>query len=113
MAHQVNALGRNLDGQAIVSLDEASLLREATLNFFGRILTRSDFLIFLEARLRIVDAFKTNPEIDAERTKEPVFVLGLERSGTTIYLRADAAAIAAERDKYRRYQDYFRVPIEV
>ena len=29
-------------------------------------------------------AFKTHPEIDAEVIQEPVFVLGLGRSGTTI-----------------------------
>ena len=109
----LNALAVHLDGRAIVPLDEASLLGEAMrntgledfgdddwrphfrtlirliedearLHFFGRILTRSDFLISLEARLRIVDAFKTHPEIDAEVIQEPVFVLGLGRSGTTI-----------------------------
>ena len=31
-----------------------------------------------------MDAFKTHPEIDAEVIEEPVFVLGLGRSGTTI-----------------------------
>ena len=108
-----NALGRHLDIGAIVPLDEASLLgaakrntglddfgddnwlphfrmlvglieSEARLNFFGRILTRSDFLIYLSARLRIVDAFKTHPGIADEVITEPVFVLGLGRSGTTI-----------------------------
>ena len=109
----LNALGRNMDTRAIVPLDEASLLAAATrntglddfgddnwrphfrtlirliedearLNFFGRILTRSDFIIYLEARLRIVDAYKTQPEIEDEQITEPVFVLGLGRSGTTI-----------------------------
>ena len=109
----LNTLGLDLDAKAIVPLDEASLLGEAMrntgledfgdddwrphfrtlirliedearLNFFGRILTRADFLIYLEARLRIVGAFNTNPEIDDEQIREPVFILGLGRSGTTI-----------------------------
>jgi hypothetical protein len=108
-----NDLGRHLDVRSIVPLDEASLLgqamrntglddfggdnwrphfralirfieEEARLHFFGRVLTRSDFVLFLEARLRIVDAFKKHPEINEESVEEPVFILGLGRSGTTI-----------------------------
>ena len=37
---------------------------EAKLHFFGRVLTRSDLLIYLQARLQIVDAFKKHPEIE-------------------------------------------------
>ncbi len=109
----VNALGDHLDIKGIVPLDAASLLAqaahntglddfgdddwrphfetlvrliedEAKLNFFGRILTRSDFLLYLEARLRIVDAYKRHPEIEDEIITEPVFILGFGRSGTTI-----------------------------
>jgi len=110
---EFNRLGALLDIRSIVPLDEDSLLGharrntglddfgddnwrphfrtlirliedEAKLHFFGRILTRSDLLIYLEARLRIVDAYKQNPEIEDEIVKEPVFILGFGRSGTTI-----------------------------
>jgi hypothetical protein len=110
---QFNALGPKLDKTGIVPLDEESLTAaarrntglddfdedgwrdhfrvlleaiesEADLHFFGRILTRSDILAYLEARLQIVDLYKRHPEIDDEVITEPVFILGFGRSGTTI-----------------------------
>ena len=110
---QVNALGATMDMAGVVPLDEHSLLdaarrntglddfgdsewlphfrrlirameEEARLNFFGRILTRSDLLVYLEARLNITEAYKRHPEIDAQQISEPVFILGFGRSGTTI-----------------------------
>lgn len=110
-----NDMGKLVDIQAIVPLDEQSLLAqasrmagglddfgdedgwrehfralikamddEAELNFFGRIHTRNDFLVYLQGRLQVTDAYKKHPEIDAEIIKEPVFILGFGRSGTTI-----------------------------
>lgn len=61
-----------------------SLEEEADLNFWGRVYTRSDLVIHLEARLRITDWFKRHPEVEEEEIREPVFVTGLPRSGTTI-----------------------------
>jgi len=57
---------------------------EAKLNFIGRVLTRSDMLTYLEARLNVTEAYKRHPEIDDEVVTEPVFILGFGRSGTTI-----------------------------
>jgi hypothetical protein len=57
---------------------------EADLNLFGRLWTRQDLVLFLETRLRIEDAYRTHPEIDAEVIDRPVFVTGLPRSGTSI-----------------------------
>ena len=102
-----------LDSRGIVPLDEDSLLaqamrntglddfgddqwrepfrillrsieEEADLNLVGRIFTRSDMLIHLEGRLRITDWYKRHPEIEDEVIREPVFITGLPRSGTTI-----------------------------
>jgi hypothetical protein len=57
---------------------------EANLNFIGRMLTRSEFILYLEARLRMQDYFSRFPEIDAEVIKEPVMLLGHGRTGTTL-----------------------------
>jgi hypothetical protein len=62
--------------------------KEAQLNFAGRILTRSDLLIYLEARLAITDCYKKHPEIEDEVITEPVFIVGSGRSGTTIFHEA-------------------------
>jgi hypothetical protein len=109
----LNEEGRVLDSKSVVPLDEESLLRcaientglddfgddqwrepfrillrsieeEANLNLMGRIYTRSDLLIHLEGRLQITDWYKQHPETDEEQIREPVFVTGLPRSGTTI-----------------------------
>ena len=58
--------------------------READLNLLGRLLTRSDLLIYLQNRLQVTDWYKRHPEIESELIREPVFIVGLPRSGTTI-----------------------------
>ena len=62
----------------------ASLEKEAELNLFGRLMTRSDLLIWLEERLQIEEAFRQHPEIDDEVVDAPVFIVGQPRSGTSI-----------------------------
>jgi hypothetical protein len=108
-----NAMGRAIDAQSVVQLDEESLLRcamrntglsdfgdddwrepfrlllddlenTADLHLVGRLMTRSDLLVHLEGRLRVVDWLKRHPEVEREVIEAPVFVVGLPRSGTTI-----------------------------
>ena len=108
-----NEMGRAIDARASVPLDEESLLRWASersglsdfgddawrepfrillkdleetadLNLVGRLMTRSDLLIHLEGRLRVVDWFKQHPEVEDEVIRQPVFVVGQPRSGPTI-----------------------------
>lgn len=61
-----------------------SIEAEAELHLFGRLWTRQDLLSFLEARLRIEATYKAHPEIEDEEIRQPVFVTGLPRSGTSI-----------------------------
>ncbi len=121
---RINEEGLVVDAEAVVPLDEDSLLshairntglddfgddhwrepfrillrslaEEADLNLMGRLYTRSDLLIHLEGRLRITDWYKRHPEVEDEEIREPVFVTGLPRSGTTIMqeiLGADPAS---------------------
>src|SRR5882757_4821417 len=107
---ETNRLARCLNMEGVVPLSESSLLdqarrntglddfgedgwrehfrvllklieAEAKLNFIGRVLTRSDMLTYLEARLNVTEAYKRHPEIDEEVVTEPVFILGFGRSG--------------------------------
>ncbi len=110
---RLNEEGEILNAKSIVPLDENSLLaearantglddfgddgwiehfrvliraveEEAKLNFMGRILTRSDFVQYLETRLRIQDYYTRFPEIEEEVIHAPVMILGHGRTGTTI-----------------------------
>ena len=110
---EVNAIGDSLDIATIVPLTATSLVdqaiantglsdfggghwrehleilmeaveREANLHLAGRMLTRLELVGYLETRLRIVEAYGHNPDIDAERIDRPVFITGYARSGTTI-----------------------------
>ena len=110
---RVNTEGSYLDIKSIVPLDEDSLIKtavantglsefgddhwyepfkilikgveeESELNLFGRIMSRTDLLLYLEARLRIEDCYKRNPEIDAEEITSPLFIIGQGRSGTSV-----------------------------
>jgi hypothetical protein len=58
--------------------------REARLHFTGRVLTRSEFLLYLQARLGMVDWFKRHPEVLEQPVDDPIFIMGFGRSGTTI-----------------------------
>ena len=57
---------------------------EAQLHFFGRLMTRSDILIWLQALLGVQAAFDEHPAIADEVIDQPVFIAGLSRSGTSI-----------------------------
>lgn len=61
-----------------------ALEEEAHLNLIGRLLTRTDLLMFLEGRLMIEDAYKKHPEIDEEEIVKPLVIVGQGRSGTTM-----------------------------
>lgn len=109
----LNALGEGLDIKGIVPLTPQSLMQqasdntgltdfgdddwlegfrvlmkgadeEADLHLTGRLLTRAEFLRYLEARLTIVDWCKSHPEVDDEVIDRPLFITGYGRSGTTI-----------------------------
>ncbi len=57
---------------------------EAELNLMGRLMARSDAVIWLSNRLKMVDLLKQHPEILDEKIEAPTFIVGLPRSGTSI-----------------------------
>lgn len=109
---RINEQGPVLDLKSVVPLDENSLLAQAKANtglsdfgtdewyepfvrltkafdeesqltLMGRLMTRSDMLIFLEARLRIEETYKQHPEIEYEQIIAPLFITGQGRTGTS------------------------------
>jgi Sulfotransferase family len=118
---RLNEEGACLDLRSVVPLDEESLIsrakvntglddfgvddwlepfrvfikaleEEAELTLMGRLMTRSDLLMNLEARLRIEDLYKRHPEIDEEEVKAPIWIIGSGRCGSSamqIYLSLD------------------------
>lgn len=109
---KVNQEGRCLDLRGVVPLDEDSLISRAKLNtglsdfgdddwrepfrvfiksldeeadltLMGRILTRTDLLMYLEARLKIEDTFKRHPEIEDVVLAPQMMIVGSGRSGTS------------------------------
>jgi hypothetical protein len=110
---RVNEEGLYLDLRGVVPLDAESLIRtaigntglsdfgdddwrepfhvlvralddEAKLTLIGRILSRSDLLMFLEGRLRVEEMYRLHPEIEDEQVESPIWILGQGRSGTTM-----------------------------
>jgi hypothetical protein len=110
---RMNEEGAGMDLRAVVPLDEESLLaaavrntglsdfgdgsweepfrvllrsleHEAELNLMGRLMVRSDLLIWLQSRLQVEESYRRHPEIDDEEVVEPLFIIGLPRSGTSI-----------------------------
>jgi Sulfotransferase family len=109
---RLNEEGECMDIKSVVPLDENSLIRaakantglrdfgddewvepfqvlikafdeESRLHLMGRIMTRMDMLMFLEARLRIAETYKRHPEIDDQQITKPMMIIGQGRSGTS------------------------------
>src|SRR5262245_20079498 len=105
---RVNQEGSYLDLKSVVPLDEESLLatakantglsdfgvedwyeafqrfiksldEEAELNLMGRLLTRSDILMYLEARLRVEEEYKRHPEIEDVELAPQILIVGSGR----------------------------------
>jgi hypothetical protein len=64
-----------------------SLEAEADLHPLGRMALRESLVSALVNRLRLEDLTARNPEIAAMQVKAPVFVVGLQRTGTTMLHR--------------------------
>jgi hypothetical protein len=109
----MNREGSYFDLPAVVPLDEESLLRhacratgladfgderwrepfrvlvksleqEAQLTLMGRLMARSDIVLWLSSRLRVIDTLKKYPQILDEEITAPMVIVGLPRSGTSI-----------------------------
>lgn len=63
-----------------------SIDQEARTNLMGRLLTRAETIRVLQTRLRLLEAWRTRPEILEAPIEKPIFVLGAPRTGTTILL---------------------------
>ncbi len=62
-----------------------SLNEEARLSTIGRMAAKNMLLNRLSNRLRIIDYRKKRPEVADQAIERPLFVLGLPRTGTTIF----------------------------
>jgi hypothetical protein len=87
----------------VKSLDE-----ESELNLMGRILTRSDMLMYLEARLRIEDTFKKHPEINDVELAPPIMIIGSGRSGTSAL--QDLLSCDPDNETPRQWEALFPAP---
>jgi hypothetical protein len=74
-----------------------SLEHEARLHPFGRFMARQNLVRFLSNRLKIEAAFKKHPEILDIQIKDPVFIVGLQRTGTTMLHRL----LASDTENFR------------
>jgi hypothetical protein len=78
--------GRDPWREALAVLAE-SLDREANLHAVGRIVQRQRLVDSLAVRLSFAEACKRDPEILAERIDDPIVIVGLARTGTTMLHR--------------------------
>jgi hypothetical protein len=61
-----------------------ALEEEAQLTLMGRLMARSDIVLWLSTRLRVVDTLRQYPQILQEEITAPMVIVGLPRSGTSI-----------------------------
>lgn len=61
-----------------------ALQEEAQLTLMGRLMARSDVVLWLSSRLRVVETLEKNPEILEQEITAPMIIVGLPRSGTSI-----------------------------
>ncbi len=74
-----------------------SLDREARLHPFGRFMARQNLVRFLSNRMKMEAALKQHPEILDIKVEDPVFIVGLQRTGTTMLHRL----LAADSENFR------------
>lgn len=61
-----------------------ALDEEAALHDLGRFSVRTSILQLLRTRLRLVDLLRRHPQILRQEIEQPIFVVGLPRTGTTL-----------------------------
>jgi len=61
-----------------------ALEEEAQLTLMGRLMARSDIVLWLSTRLNVVATLKRHPQILDEEITAPMVIVGLPRSGTSI-----------------------------
>ena len=61
-----------------------SLEEEAQLTLMGRLMARSDIVLWLSSRLKVTATLRAHPEILEEDITAPMVIVGLPRSGTSI-----------------------------
>jgi len=61
-----------------------ALNTEADLHTLGRMIVRDDLVNSLQIRLELADWRKRHPEIEQEKVEDPIFIIGLPRTGTSI-----------------------------
>lgn len=112
-AQQLNTLGRHIGAESIVPLSVDALLQaaadktglsdfgddgfreglhalveslnnEASLTLTGRLIARTEVSRILQSRLVIIDTEKRHPEIADEEIIEPLFIVGMGRTGSSI-----------------------------
>jgi hypothetical protein len=134
---RINEEGACLDLRSVVPLDEDSLIgharkntglsdfgsddwyepfrtfikaldEESELTLVGRLMTRSDILMHLEARLRIEDEYKRNPQIEDEEIRSPILIVGSGRSGTSAML--NLLALDPANGTVKTWEALFPVP---
>jgi hypothetical protein len=64
-----------------------SVEHEARLHPLGRLMVRRNLIRILKNRLRMEAEFQLHPEILERRVEAPVFIVGLQRTGTTLLHR--------------------------
>jgi hypothetical protein len=69
--------------EPLTVLTEA-LENEAQLNLVGRLATRSELILFIRSRLKLVHLAKQHPEIRTQKIEAPIIITGLPRTGTSI-----------------------------
>lgn len=81
----LRAAGANPSPSALAGLQEllASIRAESDLSLFGRLALRWDLIRLLRNAQLIEDAHAANPALAAAPVQNPLFILGLPRSGTS------------------------------
>jgi len=75
-----------LPGQVDIGLRKMvhSINKEARLNFFGRLAVKNLMERTLYGRFKVEQVLAQNPEIEQAEIKQPVFIIGMPRTGTSI-----------------------------
>ncbi|MBW2268089.1 MAG: sulfotransferase [Deltaproteobacteria bacterium] len=74
----------HLDAFSKLAESICTAVEQGVINPEGAALAREKLVRCLVTRLRLVDYWKAHPELEAEEIRQPIFIIGLPRTGTTV-----------------------------
>jgi len=99
--------------EELLAVSCASLTREPRMTPLGQYLRRAEILHWLRNRLHVVNEVKTDPALRDVEIRQPLFIIGMPRTGTTLLQRLLVLDPANRSPLFWETAHLFPLPVDV